>query len=275
MRSRRESVISHLILVIGAVIAIYPALYILVLALSKPSGRPSALGLPRSFTLDNFANAWSGGGFESALMSSAFVAVSVVLVTVTLSVLAGYAMAWLRVPFGGLFFGVLLIGLVLPYEGIIVPLHGMIDEFGLINTPWALILPQIGLSVSLGIFWMSTYFRGLPRSLPEAASIDGATRLQTLTRVLLPAALPAVMALALIVFLYTWNDFLLALVLVPDNPDVQTAPLSLSFFAGNRKMADPGSTAAAAVLVALPLVAMYLVLQRSFINGLLNGALKE
>lgn len=275
MRSRRESVISHLILIIGAVVALYPALSILMLSLSKPSARPTPLGVPRSFTLDNFTRAWVGGGFDSALMSSAFIAVSVVVVAVALSVLAGYALAWLRIPFAGAILGVLLIGLVLPYEGVIVPLHGMMLDLGLINTSWALILPQIALSMSLGVFWMNTFFRGLPRSLPEAAAIDGASRLQTLTKVLLPAAMPAVAALALLVFLYTWNDFLLALVLVPDNPDIQTAPLSLSFFAGNRKAADLGVTAAAAVLVALPLVVMYLFLQRSFINGLLNGAVKE
>ncbi|GLU45718.1 carbohydrate ABC transporter permease [Nocardiopsis ansamitocini] len=275
MRSRRESVISHLILVIGTIIALYPALSILILALSKRGARPSALGVPRSFTLDNFARAWSGGGFDSALLSSATVAFSVVVVTVTLSVLTGYALAWLRVPMGATILGVLLIGLVLPYEGVIVPLHSLIKDMGLINTTAALILPQIGLSVSLGVFWMHTYFRGIPKSLPEAASIDGASRFQTLTKVLLPAALPGVSALALIVFLYAWNDFLLALVLVPDNVDVRTAPLSLSFFAGNVKGADIGVTAAAAVIVALPLVIVYFFLQRNFINGLLGGAVKE
>ncbi|TDQ51551.1 carbohydrate ABC transporter permease [Actinorugispora endophytica] len=275
MRSRGESVISHLILVLGAAIALYPALSILVLAVSERGGRPSPLGMPRSFTLDNFARAWEGGGFDTALLSSAVVAVSVVVVTVTLSVLTGYALAWLRVPMAGPILGVLLIGLVLPYEGVIVPLHSLVKDLGMINTTAALILPQIGLSVSLGVFWMTTYFRGVPRSLPEAASIDGASRFQTLTKVMLPAALPGVSALALIVFLYAWNDFLLALVLVPDNADVRTAPLALSFFAGNVKGADIGVTAAAAVLVALPLVVVYVVLQRSFISGLLGGAVKE
>ncbi|MFC4564944.1 carbohydrate ABC transporter permease [Nocardiopsis mangrovi] len=275
MRSRREAAISRLILVLATVVALYPALAVLSLALSTPAARPTSLGMPRSLTLANFAQAWDAGRFDSALLSSAFVATTVVVVAVALSVLSGYALARLRVPFAGLILGVLLIGLVLPYEGVIIPLYLQMLDWGLVNTPWALILPQIGLSVSLGTFWMHTFFSGLPRALPEAAAIDGATRFQTLTRVLLPTAAPAVSTLALLVFLYTWNDFLLALVLVPDNPDVQTAPLALSFFAGNTRAADTGVTAAAAVLVALPLMVLYVFLQRRFISGLLSGAVKE
>ncbi|MFC3999390.1 carbohydrate ABC transporter permease [Nocardiopsis sediminis] len=275
MRSRREAAISRLLLVLATVIALYPALAVLFLALSTPDARPTSLGMPRSLTFANFVTAWDFARFDSALVSSAFVATTVVVVAVALSVLSGYALARLNVPFSGLILGVLLIGLVLPYEGVVIPLYLQMLDWGLVNTPWALILPQIGLSVSLGTFWMHTFFSGLPRALPEAAAIDGATRFQTLTRVLLPTAAPAVSTLALLVFLYTWNDFLLALVLVPDNPDVQTAPLALSFFAGNTRAADTGVTAAAAVLVALPLMVLYVFLQRRFISGLLSGAVKE
>jgi raffinose/stachyose/melibiose transport system permease protein len=275
VRARRETALSHTVLVLAVVVALYPAMAILALAVSTPAARPTPMGLPRSFTLANFAEAWTGGRFDSALLSSGFVGVCVVAATLLLTVPAGYALARLRVPFAGVVLGVLLLGVVLPYEGIVIPLYRQMLDWDLVNTWWALILPQIGLSTSLGVFWMHTFFSGLPGALGEAAAIDGASRAQTLLRVYLPSAAPAVATLALLVFLYTWNDFLLALVMIPDAPGVQTAPLALSFFAGNRQAADIGVTAAAAVIVALPLVVLYLFLQRRFISGLLAGAVKE
>jgi len=113
-----------------------------------------------------------------------------------------------------------------------------------------------------------------PTELLEAARIDGASRFQTLRLVMLPVAVPAIATLTTILFLFTWNEFLLALILVPDNSSVQTAPLSLSFFAGNERSSDPSVTAAAAVLVALPIVIAYVVLQRRLITGIVDGAVK-
>jgi len=191
------------------------------------------------------------------------------------SLLAAYAFTTMRFPAKSLLLAVLLVGLIMPYEGIIVPLYYLLDGMGLLNTYWALILPQIATSVSLGVLWMRTAFAAVPPSLAEAASIDGANRWSTLWRVYLPISLPAIGTLGTLLFLYTWNEFLMALVLVPQNPAVQTAPLALSFFAGSTRNFDPAVTAAAAVTVALPIVAVYVVLQRRFISGITAGAVKE
>jgi raffinose/stachyose/melibiose transport system permease protein len=170
--------------------------------------------------------------------------------------------------------GLLLVGLVLPYEVTVLPLYQLLSGWGLIDTYWALILPQVGLSVPLGVFWMRTFFASVPTEILEAARMDGASRFQILRRVLLPIAGPAVATLSTILFLFTWNEFLLALVLVPGNQAVQTAPLALSFFAGTDRASNPSVTAAAAVLVALPIVAAYVILQRRLITGLTAGAVK-
>jgi raffinose/stachyose/melibiose transport system permease protein len=129
--------------------------------------------------------------------------------------------------------------------------------------------------VALGTFWMRSFFRSTPRSLVEAARIDGASSWTILTKVLLPQARPALTTLCALVFTYTWNEFLLALVLVSGDETKQTAPLDLSFFAGTAKGNDPTKVAAAAVLVALPVVVAYILLQRHFIRGMLSGAVKE
>lgn len=121
---------------------------------------------------------------------------------------------------------------------------------------------------------MRSFFASAPRELIDAARVDGATRLQTLSLVLLPLARPAILALATLMFLFAWNEFLLALVMVPTNADAQTAPLSLSFFAGNRRNFDAGVVAAAALIVALPVLIGYVILQRQFIRGIAEGAVK-
>ena len=180
----------------------------------------------------------------------------------------------MRFPGDSLIFGLILLGLIFPYEATVIPLYYDLQSFGLTNTYWALILPQIGLSVPFGTFWMRAFFRSTPRSLIEAARVDGASTFTILIRVLLPQAKPALLTLSALIFMYTWNEFLLALVMIQD-PDKQTAPLGLSFFATATRAGDPTAVAAAAVIVALPVIVVYVILQRHFIRGITAGAVKE
>jgi raffinose/stachyose/melibiose transport system permease protein len=263
--SARESVVTHALLLIAAIFAVYPLISIIVSSLGGGNGAPN---------FANFEVAWTRGSFASALIASAVVAATVVLVTAVLASLAGFALATMRIPGSKVIMGLLLVGLVLPYEVTVLPLYQLLSGWGLIDTYWALILPQIGLSVPLGVFWMRTFFASVPLELLEAARLDGASRFQTLRLVLLPIAGPAIATLCTILFLFTWNEFLLALILVPENQAVQTAPLALSFFSGTARAADPNVTAAAAVLVALPIVLAYVILQRRLITGLTDGAVK-
>lgn len=275
IHSRGERLVAHLVLIGGALLAIYPFLTIVALALSRPGERPVGAALPTSFYLGNFTEAWQRGYFSGALLASAIVAVAVVVGTIALAVPAAYAFVGARSRWLTLAAGVLLIGLVMPYEATVIPLYQMFKQWSLLNTYWALILPQIGLSLSFAVLWLRTTFAQLPISLREAAALDGASPARTLWSVVVPMTLPALLTLATLLFLFTWNEFLLALVLVPDNRDVQTAPLALSFFAGNRRNSDPAVTAAAAVLVALPVLVVYVFLQRRFIAGMFSGAVKE
>jgi raffinose/stachyose/melibiose transport system permease protein len=272
---RRERILGYAILAVGAVLALYPFLSIVLLALTPTDERRPGQLAPSSVTFANFVEAWVRGGFGGALWSSLVVAVAVVAGSIVLAILAGYAFAALRFPGKPLILAALLVGLVVPYEGIIVPLYYLLDGMGLLNTYWALILPQIATSVPLGVLWMRTAYGSVPTSLRDASSLDGASRWSTLWRVYVPISLPGIATLGTLLFLYTWNEFLMALVLVPQNPSVQTAPLALSFFAGSTRNFDPGVTAAAAVTVALPIVFVYVAFQRRFIAGIAAGAVKE
>lgn len=271
----REKWLAYGVLIIGTVVALYPFLSILSLALSEPGKRPSGFTIPTSLNFGNFAKAWTDGHFATALTSSAVVSVAVVVGTIILAIPAAYAFANARGVVFAILAAVMLVGLVMPYEAMIVPLYNMFKDWNLLNSWAALILPQIGLSLSLSILWLRTAFSSAPRSLAEAAAIDGATRIRTMMSIIVPIIMPAVMTLATLLFLFTWNEFLLALVLIPDNADAQTAPLALSFFAGNRRTNDPAVTAAAAVLVALPVLVAYVFFQRQFISGMLSGGVKE
>ncbi|WP_030992993.1 carbohydrate ABC transporter permease [Streptomyces sp. NRRL WC-3744] len=266
--ARTESVVTHALLVLASVVAVFPLVSILVSSLHGVGGSSGGV----SFA--SYSTAWTQGRFGPALLSSALVSVTVVVVTVVLASLAGYALATMRVPGGKVILGLLLVGLVLPYEVTVLPLYELLTGWHLVDTYWALILPQIALSVPLGVLWMRSFFASVPAELLEAARIDGTSRLQTLRLVVLPVAGPAITTLSTVLFLFTWNEFLLALILVPDNASVQTVPLALSFFSGAARSSDPAVTAAAAVLVALPVLLAYVFLQRRLISGLTEGAVK-
>jgi raffinose/stachyose/melibiose transport system permease protein len=191
-----------------------------------------------------------------------------------LSTLAGFAFGTMRFGGSGILFGLLLLGLVFPYEATVIPLFYVFQDVGLTDSLLALILPQIALSIPFGVFWMRAFFRATPQAIIEAARLDGASSFATLRRVLLPQARPALTTLIVLVFMWTWNEFLLALVMIQSEA-LRTAPLGLAVFSGANRQQEPTIVAAAAILVMLPIVIVYLFLQRSFIRGMFSGSVNE
>jgi raffinose/stachyose/melibiose transport system permease protein len=257
MISRREQVLAHVVLGAFALLALWPVARIVLLALGDTG---------------SFATAWEDGNFSSYLRSSAIVTLSVVAISSFVSILAGYAFGQMRFRGSQALFYLFLLGLMVPLEATVVPLYYDLRDVGLTDTYWALILPQAGLSTAFGTFWMRAFFRSVPRSLVEAARLDGSSSWVTLWRVILPLGRPAVLTMVVLVFMWTWNEFLLALVMVSDE-SLRTAPLGLAFFQG-RNTSDEALLAAGSVIVATPVVLVYLFLQRHFIRGVLTGAVK-
>jgi raffinose/stachyose/melibiose transport system permease protein len=270
--SRRELLANYAVLALFAVVVLYPIASILLLALHGADDSATGFSLPDPLSFESFSRAWRDGGFDHGLVNSFVVATSVALVTAVVATLAGYAFGTMRFRGSSLLFYLLLLGMIFPYEATVIPLYYFFDDAGLTDSYWALILPQIGLSVPFGTFWMRAFFRSTPAALTEAARLDGATSFATLRRVLLPQARPALTTLVVLVFMWTWNEFLLALVMVSDE-GLRTAPLGLSFFQG-RNTSDLTLLSAGSVLVALPVVVVYVFLQRHFIRGMLAGAVK-
>ena len=270
--SRAERTVSYLIALVFAALAIAPLIGVLLAALHPPGALLSGISVPVPPSLDTFAAAWQRGSFGTLMLSSLIVSSAVVGLTVLASILAGYAFGTMRFPFSNVLFYVFLVGIIIPFEAIIVPLYYAFRDLGLTNTYWALILPQAGIQVCFGTFWMRAFFRAAPGEIIDAAKIDGASTWQTLWRVLVPIGRPAVLTLILLVFMWSWNDFLLALVMISDEAH-RTAPLGLSVFK-SRYGLDVPAISAAAILVALPITVLYVFLQRHFIRGMLAGSLK-
>ncbi len=230
------------------------------------------LALPSQLRLDAFKDAWTTGRFNFFFRNSVIVTVVVVIVSVFLSTLTGYAFALLPLPGRKFLYPLLLLGYMVPFEAVIIPLYHMMNQMDLTDTYWALILPQVGLSVSFGTLWMTSFFRAAPRELVDAAAIDGCNRWQLLWRILWPLARPAVLTLVVLTFMWTWNEFLLALVMV-QKETMRTLPVGLAFFQG-RYSANIPLMAAGSLIVAGPILLVYIIFQRYFIRGMLGGAVK-
>jgi raffinose/stachyose/melibiose transport system permease protein len=268
---RREQALTYTLLGVFSLIALAPLAGIVLTALQGP-GSAAGFGHPAGLHFGNFGTAWRDAHFSAYLRSSLIVAVSVVVASSLLSILAGYAFGLMRFRGEQALFYLFLLGLMVPLEAIVVPLYYDFRDLGLTDTYWGLILPQVGLSVAFGTFWMRAFFRSVPRSLVEAARLDGASSWSTLWRVILPFGRPAVLTMVVLVFMWTWNEFLLALVMVSQE-NLRTAPLGLAFFQG-RNTTDFSLLAAGSVIVATPVVLLYVFLQRHFIRGMLSGAVK-
>lgn len=265
--SRTERIANYVILILFAAQALVPILYVLWLSLSS-----QRIGDHSWFHPENYAAAWEIGKFSDYMRNSVMIAVIVVAAALVLSLMSGYVLGILRPRGSTVLFYVFLLGIMVPSEAIVLPLFFDLREAGMTDTIWAVAFPQIAQSLAFGTFWMRAFFRGVDPAIIEASQLDGAGHVRTLWSVLLPLARPAVVTQIVLTFMWTWNDFLIPLVMSPAG-QMRTAPLGLAFFQGQY---TSGTTllAAGAVLVALPMVILYLVLQKQFIAGMTEGAVK-
>ncbi|MGH7856307.1 MAG: carbohydrate ABC transporter permease, partial [Candidatus Binatia bacterium] len=207
----------------------------------------------------------------SALASSLFVASAATAISLLLNSMAGYAFAKLRFPGRERIFRVLLAALVIPAQVSMLPLFLMLKELGLVNTYAGVIIP--GMASVFGIFLVRQYALSIPDSLLDAARIDGAGELRIYWSVVLPACRPVLVTLAVFTFLGTWNDFMWPLIILADD-DRYTLPVALANLLGEH-VQDTELMMAGAVLTVLPVMALFVALQRYYIAGIMSGALKD
>jgi raffinose/stachyose/melibiose transport system permease protein len=263
----------YLILGLFVLGILYPLLGVIELAFVPHGEHLRGIEIPGALTSDTLSRAWDFGRFATALRNSAIVAAAVSIGCLVLSTLAGYGFGRMRFRGSGLLFYVFVAGLVVPLEAYLIPLYYELRGFGLLDSLGGLILPLLAQSLPFGVFWMRASFRSLPQSLVEAARLDGAGTFAVLRHVLIPLLIPALTTLLVLTFVYTWNDFLLSLVVI-SSQDLRTAPLALALFIGQRTT-DVTGLAAGALIISVPVLVVFVVFQRSLIRGILAGALKE
>jgi len=273
--AQTEKLVAHSILIVLCLGAVIPLLG-LTMAAFNGSTRPMAgFSIPSEWTLNNLATSWNKGKFGITLRNSAIIAVLTVLGTTLFAALAGYAFAVLQFRYKNIVFMLFLIGLVVPAEAMIVPLYYDIRNYlpFIRGNHAVIVLPQIGKFLAFGVFWMRGAFAAIPTEVTEAARLDGATNAQIFRLVMLPLVRPALLTLAVLVFMWSWNDFLLPLVMLANNNGLQTAPLGLAAFSGQRST-DVVGLSAASVIVSIPIIVFFIIFQRQLIRGVLHGALQ-
>mgnify|MGYP000966312646 CR=1 FL=1 len=228
--------------------------------------------LPVPPTLENLTEAWTVGRFGVYFKNSVIISLADVTGMVIISSLAGYAFARMQFPGQKLLLYGLLIGLTIPVAAIIIPLYLTMRDFRLLNTYGSVIVADIALAAPIFVFIMRAFFRDLPAELDDAARIDGANELQIFWQIMLPLARPGLLTVALLEFLWSWNDLFLPLVFLVSD-ELRTLPVGMLFFQG-RFTIDYGLMSAGVLIISLPVTILFLIFQRDFVKGLASGALK-
>lgn len=227
---------------------------------------------PNAPTIVNYIQVFTQNPFGRFLLNSAIVTVLSTVLCLFIASLAAYAFARLR--FRGrepLLVGLLVVAMI-PLITLIVPLYILVRNLGLLNTYWGLIAPYVTYSLPVAIFILTAFFREIPHELEEAALIDGCTRLNTLWRIIAPLAAPGLITAGIIVFVYTWNEFLIAMTLT-STTGVRTITVGIALYRG--EFTFPwGVISAAVALATVPIMALILIGQRLVIRGLTAGAVK-
>lgn len=254
--------------------AVIPLWWIISLSFKPPGSVLDGNFIPRQWTLENYKGIFSTNAFTSALINSIGVGLLTTLVAVVLGTMAAYAVARLEFRGKKVLIGVALLIAMFPQISLVTPLFNIERRLGLFDTWLGLIIPYTAFALPLAIYTLSAFFREIPWDLEKAAMMDGATQAQAFRRVIVPLAAPGVVTAAILVFIFAWNDLLLALSLTSTERAI-TAPVAISQFTGSSQFEEPtGSIAAAAVVITIPIIIFVLFFQRRIVAGLTSGAVK-
>ncbi|MER9296633.1 carbohydrate ABC transporter permease [Mesorhizobium sp. M0621] len=250
-----------------------------VLSAFKPAAEARLPPLPpwptSGFSLENYATLNSfGDGLWVSAQNSIYVSVMTVLLSVAVSVLAGYGFSRFRFPFKDLFFILILSTIMIPFQSILTPIFLVLTKLGLHNTLTGLVGVYVTLQLPFSIFMMRNAFDAVPREIEEAARMDGAGNLAMLVKVMLPLVWPGVVTIALFAFLGAWNEFLAALVLMTDQSKFTLPVMMTALQSGRFGAIDWGAVQAGVTVMMVPCLILFLVLQRFYIRGLMAGAIK-
>ncbi len=265
--------ILHAFLIITGILTLAPFIW-MVSASFMNDGHASVFPprfIPDEFTLTQYETLFSRLDVSRNLLNSFVLSFLVTVVSLVFNSMAGFAFAKYRFAGKDAIFKLLLSSMVIPAQVTMLPLFLMLKEFGFLNTYMAIIIP--GLANVFGIFLIRQYVMAIPDSLIESARIDGANDFQIYYKIILPLAAPVMVTLAIFTFMGTWNDFLWPLIVLNDS-DMYTLPVALANLMGEHTK-DPELMMAGSVITILPVMMIFLVLQKYYIKGIMMGSVKE
>lgn len=252
---------------------VYPLIWLLSSSLKTDADFFNNIwGLPSTFMFENYTRAWEIGELGSRIFNSVLITSVSLIVLILVAALAAYALARMELPGGRYIFLFILASMMIPSEVTVIPLFLVVKALGLLNSYLGIILVYVASGAAFSIFLLRGFFLSIPRELEEAALVDGANHLQVFLRIVLPLSLPGLATVAVFQGMQLWNEFFLAFIFLR-RPEIQTIPLGLvNFF--SRYQTDWTLYFAALATVIIPVILLYVVLQRWFIAGLTAGALK-
>jgi multiple sugar transport system permease protein len=260
--------------VLVVVYALFPVLWILSLSLKPTSTVKDGKLIPSQVTFDNYKAIFQGNIFTSALVNSIGIGLITTVIAVLVGGMAAYAIARLAFPGKRALVAVALLIAMFPQISLVTPIFNIERRIGLFDTWPGLIIPYITFALPLAIYTMSAFFKEIPWDLEKAAKMDGATPAQAFRMVIAPLAAPGIVTAAILVFIFAWNDLLLALSLTATQRAI-TAPVAIANFTGSSQFEEPtGSIAAGAMVITVPIVIFVLIFQRRIVAGLTSGAVK-
>ncbi|MGI8484521.1 MAG: carbohydrate ABC transporter permease [Thermomicrobiales bacterium] len=264
---------NYVVLSLLAVFALGP---LVILGFNSLKGRAeigrNPLGFPTEFLWQNYPDAWRIGNFSTTMQNSGILVGITVVGVLVLGGMAAYSLAKLDLPGAGVVMLYLLIGSSLPIQLFLVPLFFLWQKLGLVNNLPGLSLIYIAINAPLAIFLLRSYMVQLPSDFEDAARIDGANEWKIFTQIIIPLSWPGFLTVGLVVSLAVWNEFLLATVFLTDQSKFTVVTSYYNFT--SRFSRDWGLTSAAAMMMIVPIIVIFLSLQRKFVEGLTQGGLK-
>lgn len=272
LKTKINRVLIYALFIVLAIIAIYPLIWVFTNSFKTDTQLfDQSWALPKSWNLKNYQTAWNYG-IARYIANSAIVTIGSVLICLSASIMAAYALARFQFKGSSALLFVILGGLMLAPEVSLIPLFKILSGMGLYNTYWAMILPNVAFGIPFTTFLIRSYMLGLPKDFEEAATIDGANTLDIFMHVVIPLCRPILASAALLDAMRVWNEFMFGLTFITSEK-LKTIPVGLMAFSG--ALREQYTVIMAGIIIsALPMIILFLATQRQFIRGLAAGGLR-
>lgn len=266
------TVIAVVLLTIYVVLVIYPLVWMVLSSLkTEREFFRNIWGLPAAFQWGNYVKAWNMG-ISSYFLNSVFVTLSTIVLCITIAALAAFSLARYKFKGAGIVFVLCMGGMMLSPQVTLIPLYKIIQALGIHDTYFAMILPYAAYRMPITLMLIRSYFLGIPKEIEESATIDGCSSFGILWRIFLPIAKPIIMTCAILVAYYAWNEFLFSMIFI-DSRAYKTIPSGLMVFR-DALSTDYALLFAGLTISSLPMIVVFLLMQKQFIRGMTAGAVK-